>query len=318
MSIAIAPIDLSRKFGIELEFGSTNIDRYILSDRLKSISKKEIYSTNWAPTDKDNEYWHLKTDSSANPESHIRRDVGYELASYVGSSLDHLLDIASVADFLKSYGCKPNRNCGFHIHLDVSDLSNTDVAKVAAWWIRVEPWMYRAVPLHRATTIHCKPLRAFYKTQCKEAPTPGLFWKAIEPRSLSHHDNPCRRLSINLVNCVEHSRNRARTIELRLPEGTLRGSDVISWVILYSSFVNTVVKFPYPTKLNSFRNIEPTLACFGMSNNNILCNELLVTKLFFLRRICMYSKFRNKKIGYIQALEEFNETHKVLKSRNKT
>lgn len=207
-----------RKFGVEFEVGN-DFSQSVLKDIVTSNSTHEVLSSDWAKSI-NNEYWHVKTDSTCGPKGKPF-DIGFEVASYVASGPVDVIDIATMADTLHRNGLKTNNNCGFHVHVDISDFDEESAGVLVARWLKIEHWMRQMVPSHRKTNKYCKFIspakmkkhKIYYNDLLKERfgkrnwkyysnqdDTSKRFWNYFKPNNLSPYENTQRKVAFNLVN----------------------------------------------------------------------------------------------------------------------
>jgi len=91
--------------------------------------------------------WHIKPDASCGMEV-----VSPPLKGWAG-----LKDCLSVVKGLRDdEKVKADQRCSVHVHIDVSDLSETQVANVIRWWIKSEAVILDAMPLERKRNRYCQ------------------------------------------------------------------------------------------------------------------------------------------------------------------
>jgi len=259
-NIAFRGFDSKRRFGVELEVSNT-VPKSFLQDVIQCYTKKEIKSASWAQS-KNNDYWHIKTDATCGILGKYY-DKGWEIASYVGSGDADIQHIAEVAGGLKQAGVEVNDNCGLHVHVEVKDFDQTQMGVLIAHYLKWEWMLLNMVPERRQKNYFCRPLlREFirkgrlwvslvtgftaseerqYVCVPAEKISPLTIWGFYCPHNLEPHENPCRYRSVNLVNYATSLVNpiyNRRTVEFRLPEGTLSKTDVANWIRLFVNFVD--------------------------------------------------------------------------------
>lgn len=282
-----------RRYGVELEV-SNNRDRAAIAAVIKQFSEREIRVTDWAQSN-GNSYWHVKWDSTCGPKGK-GHDNGWEVASFIASGYKDLVHIAEVANAMRKNGIEVTNNCGLHIHADIHDFKPEEAAALVARWIKIEPTLVHAVPLHRHKNKYCKLLgdicarridfRKFYD--------PAKFWRLVRPTNFAVHENNQKKVALNMVNYsafLSGHQERA-TVELRLPEGTLFGADVRNWVRCYLNFVDLSQKAGMPTEFTAADDpIEEMMVFFGLEANDkfyILSKGLLEAKTWLLKRLIAF------------------------------
>lgn len=283
-----------RNFGVEFEVGP-EWDRELIAAFIEENSHRETIisakGNGWAQT-LENDYWHVKYDSTCGPKGRPY-DHGWEIASYIASGFRDSIHIANVASTLEQVGVSVNNNCGLHIHVDADDFTPSQMAVLVARWMKIEPVMANIVPLHRLTNPHCRLLRN--KKSSWKVSSPSSFWKVIRPNNLSIHDNPQKKMALNLVNYTKSKKYadyHRPTVEFRLPEGTLNGEDVKNWIRLFVTFVETSRYATMPKNVNP-ASLQMALNILGLRHSRrfyILSKGMYKTKVWFLQRIRRYGR----------------------------
>lgn len=286
----------TRRFGVEIEVGS-EIKKNDVKDAIALSTNQQVYVSRYALSN-NNKYWHIKDDATCGIKGR-KGPKGVEIASFVGSGLADIQQISEVAIVLQKAGCKVNDNCGFHVHVEVCDLSLKQVATLMSIWIKIEKILSMALPTRRINNQHCKFIcNPFDKEKAVldhyKSYTLDEIWASVSPKNLSYYDNDDRRYNLNLVNLVRSIRdnsNNRRTLELRWPEGTLNPVDIRCWVKLFIMFVDTCKDRIAPENLASYE-LEQVLECFGLKHDKdcffIYSDAIHELKTWFLERILQY------------------------------
>lgn len=286
-----------RRFGVELEASNT-VNREFIINVIQRNSHHRIKNDGYTQS-LGNDYWHLKYDSSCAASFVLgSENKGWEIASFVGSGIRDAQHIGDVAEHLKNAGLEVNNNCGLHVHVEVADFTPKQMGVLLAHWLKVERFMTSVVPLRRKRGIYCEPLYySFRAIDRSKRWTATCLWNRLRPKNLSSQDNFCRWQSVNLVNYANglvDSRYKRKTIEFRLPEGSLSKSDVINWVRLFVNFVDFVKYKPMPENIKSV-SIENALWYLGIGHNKdnfyILSPGLHATKTWLLERAMTYGTY---------------------------
>lgn len=284
-----------RKFGVEFEL-SNNLSTITLKNAISNASSRNVYTNNhWAQTENNNDYWHIKRDSTCGPEGKTTNSslYGYEVASYVGKGAKDILHMGKIATTLKIAGAKINNNCGFHIHASVADLeSQRQTGVIMSYWVKIEDTMFQSCPSHRRKNKYCRSLRRKVPVAAKLEPVE--FWKKIRPTNLDTHENNDKKVSINMVGHTAALRGNCdvkNTLELRLPEASLERKDVINWLRLYLNFIESTknAEAPLNRRITGVEGTLQILGLQGVQNLFILSDGLYETKVWFLNRIIKYS-----------------------------
>lgn len=299
-SVEYKEFDSKRFFGVEIEFGDSGFSRNQISDIISKKTHKRVKTAKGWAESKNNSYWHVKHDSTCGEDvaafPQWSKPLGWEVASYKAAGKKDIFHIAEVAEFLKSQGALVNYNCGFHIHVDVSDFSEDRVSSILANWIKVENIFFNMVPERRSNSSYCKRWRDslnFKKVNSlvREIQTsPDIFWDIMKPTDKRIHNNEQKKFSLNLVNYIRNLKSR-KTLELRLPEGTLDGWSIVNWTIMFINFLE--YNSGFPSNLDEVKNVDEFLEVIGMGRGNGFCiygQDLSQTRSWALSRIQRFAQ----------------------------
>jgi hypothetical protein len=224
---------------------------------------------------------------------------GWEVASYKGRGIGDINNVSRCLATIAQNGGVINKSCGLHVHAEVIDYNEKDIARVVASWMRIEYIISQIVPKWRTNNIYCRMLREKHaKKLCKKNDqsywgdwdfyfniTPSSYFDGIEER----------RVSLNICN---YRKSRIKpdfdrfTIELRLPEMTSSADDIRNWIKLFLVFTENAIKFPVPGNMKSV-SLPKALAIIGLhpfpGKGFILSEGLFRIKEWFLHRILKYS-----------------------------
>lgn len=311
-----------RRFGVELEVGNA-VPQDVVVDYILEASERPVEITEWGQST-NNLYWHVKEDATCGVLSgHFGlptsvRTYGTEIASFVGSGIHDLIEIMNVANHLSKSGVKVNDFCGFHIHVDVSDFTDEQVAVLLARWVKIEFLMTNTVPERRVNNKYCKMLSKSHRYKSSASYTAAEFWRLMKPVNLrlkSFFDR-FRRVTLNIVNYVQACDHLAaggdellvkKTVELRLPEGTLNSEDIANWVKLFVNFVDSSLGCDMPPNMRSVMQLHKMLEYLGLQTNATLSPGLTKTREWLLKRMVQYGKEKWQK-NASKLLKSINET----------
>lgn len=278
-----------RSFGLEFEVGNEvaakDIGKQITECQDGVKHPKKIVTHTGYQQSINNDYWHVKYDSSCGKNgSH-----GWEVASYVGKTQEELDDMILVAYFLEYHGCQVNNNCGFHIHVDASDFTERNMGILLARWIKIEPHLFRVVPNRRTISHYCRPLTKRSGLDLNKSYTPTELWQLLKPTHLQVYENDDKKWAINTVNytnALEQGGNR-KTVELRLPEGTLNPVNIRAWTYFFLKFVAQAKKASMPLDLKPSRTVVEFLRNAGLRDQTALENakEVRFCRRWFLDKL---------------------------------
>ena len=232
--------DSDRNFGVEIEVGDEVCQDSIAYSIIKKSHCKDVKIFDWNQSINNND-WHVKSDVSCGRGD----EGGWEIASYVGSGYLDALDISKTASSLKvTPGAKINRNCGLHVHVNVEDFTLKDMAILLAYWMKIENTLSFAIPSWRVDGAFCQSINKMQAHYKRHRYSPDYFWNLNRPRNLSAHDNFYKMFTLNLVNYESSLQGLIdrKTVEFRMPEGTLNENDIINWIRLFVTFVDNCKK----------------------------------------------------------------------------
>ncbi len=278
-----------RCFGIELEVNKKVSLEVITRAVQKADQKKEVMASTTYQQDNGNNYWHCKFDRSCGNKA---QEGGWEVASYKASGVADLLKIANMGTVLKDAGAEVNDNCGYHIHVEIKDFEPQQAATLVAYWMKIEPLIMEILPKNRRNNIYCQLLREVKPVTDQHLKSVDLFWNRVRPVS---YDNNERRVSLNMCHYALGTHNK-RTVELRLPEGTLDETDIKNWARMFIHFVGYCKRADFPGNVTPVTTLRDLLTVLGLHNDEpffILSKGLYETKNWVLQRALKYSSKKN-------------------------
>ncbi|RDJ35236.1 MAG: hypothetical protein DWQ19_10505 [Crenarchaeota archaeon] len=292
-----------RKFGLEFEIGNdmkiANIGE--LAKHIKDLSKKHVeYTPSWAQTVNNHNYWHIKFDRTCGPQGQVNgtyMDHGWEIASFIASGQEDLDLIGMVVESLKN-DCFINQNCGFHIHCDVSDFTPSQMGVLLARWLKIEPLLCQMVPPFRVNNKFCRLLgnKRFLKSKKYKSEE---LWDKLKPTKYGPHENSQKKVTLNTVNyaaAVQMVDTSRKTVEFRLPEGTLDKHTVVGWVQFFIRFVETARTAKMPLSFRRIKTIKTFFNYAGMNpNHQDIDVSLIRAKMFLAERLYRFGDIETKK-----------------------
>lgn len=326
-----------RKFGCELEV-TAHLDKHKLRDLIANIDQNHhIKISEYNEKDYGNSHWTVKRDGSCKDADF---KYGFEIASFVGATVDDITLINNVVTKLQQSNVKVNDNCSVHVHVEVTDFSKLQIAKMVAIWMKIEKIMLQTVPERRRKSIYCVPLRKHHKAiapdkisfTCKEDRI-KLFSK-IRPNK---YDDIDRRVNFNICNVCsgldaenknynvyglfEKAKQKKRmTVELRMPEGSVDPQNVTNWIKLFVRFVNLSKKRNFPSDLSCL-GLEDTLRFLGLHESKgtpfILSRGLWNLKVWFLQRILTFTDDNKLREEALMMLDYISNPNKKEIDKNK-
>ena len=176
-----------------------------------------------------NPCWVVKPDSSC----------GIEVGS-TGCKGWH--ELKKVCQVVESFGIEEkvvaDDQCSLHVHIDVVDLSEEQVATVLAYWVKAEAVFMELMPIGRTFNQHCQWIGLMDILEHDVV---------IRPKDLIKKLGYCKYYS---ANSFHYHRKRRNTLEFRILESDacLNAFTVKCWVRLLIHFVEMVRIRPYPTE----------------------------------------------------------------------
>jgi len=302
----------NRSFGVELEVGS-EWPQKLIADHMQLLAQDRavIATPRWCESI-ENSYWHVKYDSTCGVTG-----PGWEIASFKASGWDDLCHIAEMAMTLKQFGLETNNNCGFHIHADASDFTPEQMGILLGRWMQIEPMLCKLVPSHRVNNRFCKLICKSRKIALSKPHTGLEIWEALKPTNFDPHENRQKKVTLNTVNyaggifydglqALGVSKTpfyKPKTIEFRLPEGTLDFSTIVAWTAFFLNFVDTAKESLGSKNLSGVRSVRKFFQIAGLDGDrDVQLDDILFTsKLWLLKRFYMFGgdDLRNQ-IGRLQ------------------
>jgi len=300
MQIKYKEMPLFRRFGVELEVSATtdkqnigtSLDQYEFFIGLKKSVRVTPATKGWAET-KENNYWHVKYDSTCGPLGK-GNDYGWEIASYIGSGSPDLRNISKAAGWL-GLSLETNKNCGLHVHVDASDFTARAMGHLLLVWMKVEDALFHICDPCRSESHYCRSLRSRLTDKngytSMWASTPYDFWHLMRPTDYSTHNNEEKKYALNTVGFAmgqivdTHTR---KTVELRLPECRLSQEHVFGWTGLFLNFVHTVSSIPTPLSITQDTHLDDLLWHLGLAGRDrffLPGPHLLRVKQWFLQKL---------------------------------
>jgi len=202
-----------RRFGAEIEINSFDFrsrpighsegrlpeGTHYVANLVQKSSGKNVKIHKWS-YDHNNMSWIIKPDSSC----------GIEICTPVLKGWVGLMEICRVIDALGAdQKIHADDRCSFHVHVDVSDLSEKELASVITWWIKCEPVFMDSVPAIRKRNQYCQLLGQ------------SEIFSDVED-SFHSPDYLIRRLGAckyYTINTYHYHNNKRKTIEFRIMDG---------------------------------------------------------------------------------------------------
>jgi hypothetical protein len=181
--------------------------------------------------------WIIKPDSSC----------GMEVVSPPSKGWQGLRKALQVADALaKDPKIKVDKRCSVHVHVDVSDLSEAQLASVVSWYVKCEPVFLDAMPPERKRNRYCQFIGMTNNFRHDQPYT---------DRDIIARCGDVKYYSMNTLNWVNGTR---KTVEFRPIEGAgVKDPYLIkNWVRMLIHFVETTAAMRRPMEYHKPANEE--------------------------------------------------------------
>lgn len=156
---------------------------------------------------------------------------------FISRPLSGDLGLEQIAEFCRRMaGCKVDRACGFHLHIDARDLTRLQAWNVVMGYRCTQKTWFSLVPACRADNSHCRRM--------------GLGPRIIN-RALANgrrvvdyvygRNREYRYKWFNVMSMTKHG-----TMEVRLHSGTMNAEKINNWVLAHLKFWNWLIVQPEP------------------------------------------------------------------------
>jgi len=318
--------DYGRRFGVEIELNSLDGQSRPLAGRNPAGSdyvanlisrslNKTVEITKWHHTH-NNELWIVKPDSSC----------GIEVCSPVSKGWKGLKDICRVVEaFSDDESIAADERCSLHVHVEVADLSESELASVLYHWIKCEPVFLDSVPRKRKSSRYCQFIGLTDLIEHDAEMSPSLL--------ISRLGN----VKYYSLNTYHLKKGKRETIEFRIIGnlGCLDPFLIKNWVRLIVHFINVTSKIgiPYnyvegdPWSSFLWLDAKDVFRLLGFwDSNKILTEGVKQTRDWFLARLkkngvssdsdgfwSMNSRFvSNSQVSEMFSILGLNEINKLL------
>lgn len=248
-----------RRFGVELEINAFDMRNrpigyeegrlpegiHYIGNVVRDITNERVLIHKWG-NDHHNDCWVVKPDGSC----------GMEVCTPVMKGWRRLMDLCRVIDgFARDKKITSDSRCSLHVHVDVSDLNEAQIAAVISWWIKSEAVFMDAVPVKRKRNQYCQFLG---QTDIFDDIEDGLFSPEVLLKKVGH----CKYYTVNTF----HYQNKKRkTIEFRIMDNEccLDSWSAKNWVRLILHFVErsvmrgTPVDYEFGNKWSGYNWLDP-------------------------------------------------------------
>jgi hypothetical protein len=227
----------NRRFGVELEILAFDKEKRPKGDKMpkgtdyvvllvKNNAEENVEARQYEHT-KESNVWVVKPDSSC----------GLEICAPPMKGWRGIRKVCQVVDaFAKDPKIEVDRSCSVHVHVEVADLTEAQVANVIAYWVKCEPIFMDLVPAVRKRNRYCQLMGMT-----------NLFEHDVtySPRNLIDKVGEIKYFSMN---SRAYKDNLRKTIEVRIIEGEGCKDPYLikNWLRLILHFVEMTSKLPPP------------------------------------------------------------------------
>jgi predicted RNA-binding Zn-ribbon protein involved in translation (DUF1610 family) len=162
-----------------------------------------------------------------------------------------LKKVKTVLDVWNEIGAAVNSSCGFHVHIDASNFSRLELARLLLVWMRIEPVIFFLVSPSRRWNSYTKFLRM----------TSYYNWASMILGEISDDD---RYYALNLA-----AFRKYRTVEFRVHQGTTNYEKVKNWTIFCLKLVEKVKSGLKWYHISEEPTIEEVLDKLGIVDNAV-------------------------------------------------
>jgi len=215
------------KFGVELEcvVPSMNGNEQIVSE----VNSIGYHMNDTGYTHVRTSYWKSLYDASVRAFDPTYTNKEYVSPPLVGE--DGIKEMKAVCEVIKKAGGQTNYTTGTHVHLDASDLTPQDIAKIIYFYGRFEGQFDSLFPesRHLSKNRFCKSVKRFVK-YCKRSGF-EYFDSVFKLERVMN----TRYVKVNVYSYLKHG-----TIEFRQHDGVLDGEALEMWIRLITRVVKYV------------------------------------------------------------------------------
>ena len=243
MDLIKLEFDSSRRFGVELELNSFDKRDFYSNPLNTTLGELPLGSDEIAILLNSKLGFNVKIMKYHHTHNNLvwvikpDRSCGIEVCSPVSKGWTGIKSICEVVDlFSREKEISADSRCSFHIHVDVSDCSKEQVAKILTYWIKCEAIFLDSVPLQRKRNKFCQCIGM---TDLFEVDTP---WDS------SYIIKKLGNNKYYTANCEHLANGHRQTLEFRIAESTacIDPFYTKNWIKLILHFVECAKNAPIP------------------------------------------------------------------------
>lgn len=236
-----------RRFGVELEVNPLNgvvkrpdtdcgeipVGSDYITRLIKEVTGERVTLQGWDHIH-NNTSWVVKPDNSC----------GIEINTPILKGWADLEKLLNVIDKLESSGINSNNLCSLHVHVNIADLNEEQLASVIAYYVKCEHIFFDSVPSHRKNSRYCPLLGTI----------PALSHDFdMSPINIINAVSGSKYYSMNCYHFCKGGgyqsyNSRKQTIEFRIMEGSACLDSFVAknWIRFLLHFVEVTSKLPLP------------------------------------------------------------------------
>lgn len=259
-------------FGIELELTSAvHVPPETVAQNLESTTMPVEVANNYSAGRLTSWHWKLVPDSSIVCNSNMPSCHRFELVSPILKGGSGLQQVSQILKRLNEYNRREphiqlsvNKSMGFHVHMNVEDLSHEELVKVCQNFIKYEGILDTFMPQSRRngspeSDLYFKSNRASVAQYAGSIGNKQLHEELAACRdieSLAQVMNASGRYyKLNLQNLVSAGRYQP-TLEFRQHSATTNFAKVGAWVRFCSRFCSNSAKLAPPKPFRQSRSLD--------------------------------------------------------------
>ena len=238
------------KYGVEIEFLSP-VNRSVIE---QAVNEAGVTCRDEGYNHQLRTWWKIVYDSSVNGKINGERAGGLEIVSPPLTGEEGYRQVSIVCDVLEQLGCKVNRKCGLHVHVESSDLTLGEMRNVCAAWAKNEHVIDSLVPASRKGTnnSYCKS-RLYASTSYSQNNLIANISDARSKKQLIKLMCPNGRYwKLNMKALARHG-----TLEFRYHSGSMDAKKINQHIRFCIGFVQQYKGIDMRTAEASTLNLEP-------------------------------------------------------------